>query len=344
MKKVLVIRLGAIGDLIMITPLLKQLKKDGYHVTVCVKPYAAQILQNNPNVDVLIEDNPLNDGTLENHWEKMGQGYDKVINLSGSLEGNLMPMQSSELAKAPKEERHKRCNRNFYDETMVWGGYPKITGQNGELFFSKIEENLAKKLKHNFAGKFLILWALSGSSIHKAYPFAYHVITALTKKYPDVVVITTGDEICQILEKDLINNPSVKCYSGAPIRKTMLLTKYVDCVVGPDTGIMHAAGCYATPKIILMSANTEKNISKYWPNQKTLHGECDCYPCHKLIYNASGCVLDERLETPKCMVSLEPAKVFRAVEEVYTKWAKDHTIEICNFDLTLTRKISHGAF
>lgn len=347
MKTVLVIRLGALGDLIIITSLLRQLKIDGYHITVCVKSYAAQVLQNNPNVNVIIKDNPPNDATLEKHWEDMGQGFDKVINLSGSIENNLMPTQSSELGRASKEERHKECNRNFYDETMKWGGYPEIIGQNGELFFSKSEHLIAVKYhKKYFSGRFLVLWSLSGSSIHKAYPFTYHVITALTRKYSNIVFITTGDEVCQILEQDFVNNPQVKCQSGNPIRKAMILTKYADCVVGPDTGIMHAAGCYDTPKIMLMSCNTEENISKYWKNQVTLHGECDCYPCHRLIYNAQGCVLDKELETPKCMVTLRPEFVFRAIEKEYLIWADRHLIELPNFDIKppLEQGVNYGPF
>jgi ADP-heptose:LPS heptosyltransferase len=338
-KKVLVIRLGAIGDLIMITPLLKQLKEDEYHVTVCVKPHASAVLLHNPYIDKLIKDNPPNDGTLDQHWEKMGEGYDKVINLSGSIEGSLMPRSNSELGQLSKEERHEKCNKNFYDATMEWAGYRDKKGLCGELFFSRSERRMAKKYREKFAGQFVVLWSLSGSSIHKAYPYTFHVISALTQKYSDMVFITTGDEICQILEQDLVNNPQVKCHSGDPIRKSMALVEHVDCVVGPDTGMMHAAGCYDMPKILLMSANTEENISKYWSNQVTIHGDCDCYPCHKLVYNASDCVLDAKLEIPKCMAALEPKKVFREIEKVYHAWAREHVIVPANIE----RSFNYGS-
>ncbi|MHC4316725.1 MAG: methyltransferase domain-containing protein, partial [Planctomycetota bacterium] len=50
-KEALVIRYGAIGDAIWATPLLRQLKKEGYYIVYNCTPYSAQVLKENPNID-----------------------------------------------------------------------------------------------------------------------------------------------------------------------------------------------------------------------------------------------------------------------------------------------------
>ena len=51
MKKALVIRLGAFGDMVMATPVFRELKKEGYHVTLNCKKYSRMIVEHDPNID-----------------------------------------------------------------------------------------------------------------------------------------------------------------------------------------------------------------------------------------------------------------------------------------------------
>ena len=42
----------------------------------------------------------------------------------------------------------------------------------------------------------------------------------------------------------------------------MILTKLVDLVISPDTGVLHASGAFDTPKIGLLGHTTIENITK----------------------------------------------------------------------------------
>ena len=56
---------------------------------------------------------------------------------------------------------------------------------------------------------------------------------------------------------------NMKHYSGTwGIRKSLLWTKYADLVIGTETGILNGAGCFDTPKIVMLSHSTEENLSK----------------------------------------------------------------------------------
>ncbi|MES2201191.1 MAG: hypothetical protein V4498_02960, partial [candidate division FCPU426 bacterium] len=77
-KRVLVVRNDKIGDLILATPLLDALKREGCFVGVLASPYAAPLLETDPAVDVLIQD-------LEGAVEAVhGQGFDAALLLWGN--------------------------------------------------------------------------------------------------------------------------------------------------------------------------------------------------------------------------------------------------------------------
>jgi len=322
-KKVLVIRYGAIGDHIFLTPVFPLLKRDGYHITMNTTEAGRNLLKLNPYIDeFLIHDSsiPANE-ELTRHWEKISQGYDRVINFSESIEGSLSKVEWRDDYYKSKEERHAECNVNFYDHTLAWAGYPN-NGERGQLHFSQLEHSFMRAYRKKYKKKFLVLWSLSGSSGHKTYPFTEYVARKFLEMNPDAMILTVGDPLCELLEW---SHPQTKCYSGKwPIRQSMLATKYVDLVVSTDTGLIHAAGCYDTPKILLLSSTTEENLSKYFTNCTNLSADVLCQPCHRLHYSMKNCLLDAKLKTPECMTKLKPAEVYLAMEEAYTKWKERH--------------------
>jgi len=305
-KRALVVRYGAIGDIVQSTPVFKKLKEEGYHVTLnCTGP-AQEILRHNPNVDefiVQIKDYVKNDGKqLERYWEEIGKGYDKFINLTGAAEDSLLVAdkyiykwateirkvhpeldEASVLHNALNVARDKAKDTNYYDNHLAKAGYTD-TGFNGELFFSEQEEIMAAGFRARHKDKFILLWSLAGSSYHKIYPYFHLVLTELTAKNPDILVVSVGDAECKLLER--VSSTRYLPRSGVwELRTSMLMTKWADLVVGPETGILNAAGCFPTPKITLLSHSKHENLCKYWENDFCLAPEgVFCHPCHTLHY------------------------------------------------------------
>ena len=325
MKTACVVRYGAFGDAVMVTPVLRKLKEDGYHVTMNMTPRAKSVLRNNPYIDkyLIQEDNEIHNEELGDYWKNLSENYDKFINLSGSVEGGLLKVEGKPAFRWEHEVRHEKCNKNYYDEQFRVAGFPEITGRNGELFFSSLEHKLAKAFikKPRKAKQFVVMWSLAGSSFHKNYPYTQLVCDWLLREYNDIVVITVGDALSVMLEWE---HPRVKCRSDKwSIRQAMLMTKYVDLVVGSETGILNASGCYDTPKIVLLSHSSEENLTKYWKNCTNLHASQDevpCYPCHQLHYTLESCPLHEKLKTPLCMTQLKYEVVKNEIERQYKEW------------------------
>lgn len=319
-KKCLIIRYGAWGDHIIASALYRAIKEDGYHLTLNTLPRGKDIVKNNPYIDELIiqEDNQILNEKLDEYWAEISKGYDKVINLSESIEGQLLKVEGRPEFAWSKEKRHEECNKNYYDYTLELGGYKHITGKTGELFCSPIEHTLARTIRQKHKNKFLILWGFSGSSFHKIYPFQEYVILAFVNKYPDSIVLTVGDGLCEVLGEP---HPRVYYYSGKwGIRKTLIMTQYADLVVATETGILNAAGCYDTPKIAILSHSTHENLTKYFKNVHPIHADVVCYPCHQIHYSLQSCPIDEKLKSPLCMARLSPDILFKKMEEIYKNW------------------------
>jgi ADP-heptose:LPS heptosyltransferase len=296
-----------------VSPLFRILKERGYYVICHTGRRGLNVLKCNPFIDEFIEytkEGQKNDNCDE-EWEELESRIkpDWCRNFAESIEVNISTHPKSPIYSYPKNEQPSRLKENFYDATMDWAGFPEYRGLKPELFFDKKEEkDVQKYLKK---GKYNIVWALAGSGHNKAYPWVDYVIGELLKD-SGIQVITIGDEKCQILEYN-DPHPQITRLSGkTTFRESMLLTKYADLVVSPDTGILHASGAFKTPKIGILGHTTIGNITKYFENDFSIEPipeECECAPCHKLIYdNKLQCPIDNVSGASWCMSHGQPAE------------------------------------
>lgn len=340
MKTACVSRYGAYGDCIMVSPVLRLLKQDGYHVTINCRKANKAIFDGNPYFDeYLFHDETIPNTQLKEHWDSLRPKYDRFINLSESIEKGLLPCEGKHKEyEWSKEKRHEAFNVNYYDRTLALSGYPQVTGLNGELYFSKEEEDWGRRLREQYRDRFWILWSLSGSAFHKTYPFAELVAKEFLDKHPNAITMTVGDDICRLLEwKHKQNRPKCGAWLNT-IRKSMIATKYADLVIATETGIANAAGCFDTPKIIMLSHSSVENLTKYWKNCVNLTPEgAECYPCHQIHYNLYSCPVDTLakiplnlrseesfvtgdVEAPICTTRIKPQTLLNAMEEQIAKW------------------------
>lgn len=337
-KKALVIRYGAYGDVIMITPIFRFLKEEGYHVTFNYADYSRDICKYNPYIDVFEEHvtNSVPQRQLGEYWAEKSKAYDRMINLSESVEQTLLKREGTPEFDWSHERRHTECNVNYMDRTMAICGWPERKGLLPEMHFSPEEEAWGRKLAEQYKNRFVILWSLSGSSFHKVWHGADDTARTFLDRHPDALTITVGGELEGMLEWDHSQNRK-KCGIWS-IRRSMIMTKYVNLVVGTETGIMHAASAFDTPKIIMLSHSSEENLPKYWTNCQSLHANVPCYPCHQLHYTIDSCPLGTisadvplkfsnkeisfrtREEYPVCMAKLAPDVVYNALESAYRSW------------------------
>ena len=122
-------------------------------------------------------------------------------------------------------------------------------------------------------------------------------------------IVTVGNEVSVLLEQGWENEPRITRTAGKwSIRETLAFLPYCDFVIGPETGVLNAAGMMNIPTIVFLSHSSENNFSKYCKNTYSLApdpADCPCYPCHKMIYGWESCVRDDTGALCQTQISLD---------------------------------------
>ncbi len=332
--KILVIRIGAFGDAVITTPLIRHLKQLGNEIVYLGSEQSEQVLRHNPHISKFIlheRDSVMND-KLGEYFSEIAKdnGCERIIDLCESIEVRLALAADHPQWNWPKEERKAYANLNYYEYTFRFAA--QQTNEivkwidthetyTPEMFFSEEEEAWVLDERKKFLGQRVIMWGLSGSGRNKTWPFVPYVVGDLVKKHKDLKVILVGGNTCKILECAFPNhNRIIKQCGEYTFRQSSLLSKYVDLVVSPDTGFLHTAGCWETPKIGLLTHTTIENITKHFVNDFSIQSEAPCSPCFRLISDAEKqCPIEDSVARPTlCMGkdAMSPERVLAKIEEV----------------------------
>lgn len=342
--RICVCRLGAYGDTLITTPLIKYLRNQGHEIVYLTSESGMEILENNPNVDKLIlhKRDSIPSNELVKYFKAIADANecDKIIDLCESIEVNLALSPSQPQSKYPKYERMAICNKNYYEETMKIAERQivnapnlnlmglEMANLNPEMFFTDKEEQfIMDDIRTPYMGKKKILWGLSGSSRQKTWPPEY--MLKVVKAFPDYIHITTGDEACRLLEwpftfKEVAHKfPNVVPRSGKwTMRESILACKYVDLIIAPDTGLLHGSGCFDTPKIGLFTNTSIENVAKHFRNNYSLQAEnVACSPCFNLIYktDVQAQIAEDGMSTLCMKWGHTPERLINKIREVFNE-------------------------
>jgi ADP-heptose:LPS heptosyltransferase/predicted SAM-dependent methyltransferase len=335
-KTVCLTRFGGYGDMLQAANLLPELKRQGFHITINTTPKGQAILEHDPHIDawLIVDDNQVPNHELPLFWESQAKRFTKFIQLSESVEGTLLALPGRANHMWPDAVRRVELNKNY----LEWlAQLAEITYQPEAFFYPSAEEQ-ARAIRYitdvrrarnpnlyiGEVGKpvFTVMWALSGSSMHKFYPWMDSVIAKVLLDMPEAVLILAGDEPCQILECGWELEPRVYRESGKlSIRDTLTLAAEVDCVIGPETGVLNSVAFRTNAKVLLLSHSSRENLSRDWTNTATLEPiDTACYPCHRLHYGATYCHQHEDTGAALCQVNITPDRVVEAIQDAYQRW------------------------
>lgn len=323
-KTVCVVRYGGFGDMLQAANILPELKRQGYHVTLMTTPKGQDILRHDPHVDAWLiqDDDQVPNHELAEFWKVWRKKFDKFINLCESVEGTLLAMPGRANHGWPDNMRRQRMNDNYLEFTAQLAELPYRS--ETRFYASDSEKQKARELIEVNGGKdsFHVLWALSGSSTHKFYPHQDQVIDKLLTMWPQLHVVLAGDAICKILEAGWEDHPRVTLTSGElSIRDTLALAQVVDCVVGPETGVLNAVAFEPVGKVILLSHSSAENLTKHWVNSQVLTSQkTPCYPCHRLHYGREFCPAHEESGAAMCQFDIAPYAVASAIGRIFAVW------------------------
>jgi ADP-heptose:LPS heptosyltransferase len=343
-KSVYIVRYSAFGDAIHMSHVPRILKeKCGVERIVFeTNPKGEQILRNNPYIDTIINIDPSKPplakmpvSFLKKRWEqqRVTNFCEQLLVLQDSIERAYIAMEDmNEYYMSDYYRREKFGKLNYYDQTLSFIGLDRFFGEVGEIYFTDDEAGLVDDLWcRQYAGKFVIICNLSGTSKHKLFLNAETIMKSFLVKHVDAVCILMGDEssnrYLSFSGDRIINRAGVFEVDGQkvcyPFRQSMLMASKAQMVIGCESGLMCAATLLGTPVVQLMTAASIKNHGGDFRNDYSLQSPCRCSPCHKGPYDYIGCPKIQHLgeEYPAC-ISFDQDMILQQMERVYADYQR----------------------
>lgn len=324
------VRYGAYGDLLQTSSVLHALADEGYATTLYTSAPGDDVIRHDPHVHefYLQERDQVPNHLLGEFWAYHAAKYDKWVNLSESVECSLLSVPGRTPHGWSPAARHRYMNHNYVELQHSIASVPFVP--RVRFYPTSTEEKWAKTERAKLGGDPLVLWALSGSSVHKTWGGLDKTIASILLEFPLAHVVLVGGADSAILEMGWDKESRVKTRCGKySIRETMALLEHADVVIGPETGVMNAASGMHMPKVVFLSHSTHENLSRDWINTiavQSLHTVCpgrghnEAPACHQMHYTWQYCKQyrkdgDPQDGTAQCQADIDGAAVWEIVRK-----------------------------
>ena len=333
MKKILIIRMSSIGDIVLATSFLKSVKQkypDG-EIHFLIKKEFSELVKNHPSIDKLISfDKKL--GLRE--LFRMGKflrnnNYDIIFDIHSVFRTRILSLfLRKNLFKQIRKPRLRRFllfygYQNFFEKSFSHiKMYHTLLNQDKtfpptNLFIEDKEKNETKKflLKNNIGDNYIAVvpgaaWSQKQWSIDNYNNLMTRLIESFNSKI--VILGATNDIICdQIIKDDRIVNLKDK----TSLRMAMGIVKYAKHTLGSDTGLLHISEAMGTPvTMILGPTSRETGARVTLSNSKVIENkDLWCRPCSQ--NGSRPCYRKEQY----CMSKINSEKVFDNVSKALTR-------------------------
>lgn len=317
-KRMAIVRLGAYGDALWITPALEHYKREGWHITVYAHPQTEEMLRNNPNVDdMIVQPHGLfdwGDGTLwqwqHAYWLHEEPKYDRFLNAVGAVEFRLLCHPSDRDFYLPFEQRHRLMNHNYVEAVCQSLGVPHDPATTRQKFYPTQEE-MAKAVEERarIDGPLVVINP-AGSSMAKWYPFAQELADQLSAEGIHSRIV--GDT------RFAKFRPSGKfgqvIGTTRPIREAIALALTADVVVGVESAIVNAVAHEPMLKMVLLSHSSHENLTRDWVNTIAVQPDgLECYPCHRIHADMQHCTHDTKANAAACQSAAKPEMIVETI-------------------------------
>ncbi|OGH99340.1 MAG: hypothetical protein A2104_02025 [Candidatus Melainabacteria bacterium GWF2_32_7] len=316
-KKILIFRFGAIGDVVHSTALYRSLKK--YNQNLSIHYLTGEV------PSLLLE----NDTDLDKVWIIEGKSYKYLANLAKELKKekfdlciNLQPsirtrifsfLTGSKRILTYKKTFKIHAVNNFWMTAKPLFRDILLDKEIKVFIPKEVKEKISKILSTE---KRIIGFNMGANSARQGRKWPIEHWKELAKriidKYDCEIVLTGSLEDKEISEILLDISPKIKSFCGKLdiLENAALLSKCYILISG-DTGPLHIATAVKTPVIGLYGSMPVLRTGPYSENSSALCSDRNCVPC-----NRRKCKLTKKQElyTP-CMEDITPDNVFSFVEK-----------------------------
>lgn len=334
-KKILVIRLSSIGDIILMTPLLRNLRRHfpEAQIDVVTKAVFADLLRHHPTINHLYEVAPERGsaGLNELGATLRDQHYDVILD----IHKNFRSFQLTHATNAPLVLRHKKfLLRRWLFVQFKWNllrDAPPIRqryvlaaaplgvvddGLPAEIYWTDEDERRTEAALRagGWDGHTPIVALSPGAGFFtKRWPVEYFAEVAKEISDRGNFVVILGGPQDQILAEQIQEGLGRNCVSLAgqtSLLITAAILKKSRVLISNDTGLMHMAEAVGVPLVAIFGSTTRE--LGFFPQLKTSrvieNANLQCRPCSHL--GKSKCPRGHFL----CMREIKPEQVIAALD------------------------------
>ena len=293
-KSILFLRYDRIGDMVITTPVFRELKLAYPHIKITVIASTANqdVLTNNPYVDNIItnhKNNLLSD--LPSLLKLRKQKFDVCIEFDHSVIPHaiirLKVIKPKKVISVKKDGRYgvdgsELLLYDFYTEKLkgqhfrdIWLATLKPFGVKPksnvyDLFITDTQQKQAQNFIKQYSSKFLVGINLEGAVKGKKIKFSelWQICQGLHKANNNiqVIILTTPGNLQSIYEKVTEGSLDyvVTSYKTDTILDAAALISQLDLIITPDTSIVHIASAFNKP-IVTIHENNQDSYQLFSP-------------------------------------------------------------------------------
>jgi ADP-heptose:LPS heptosyltransferase len=325
-KKILVIRLSSLGDLVLSSSVLAPLRRANYEITFITKKNFAALVQGHPEIAGVYPYDPRAEGERKARerffsWYA-GQNFSLVLDLQDSWRTWSWRRRLKKFAPVyvARKERVRewlillgRLGRwigfgRGGRAHKFWLAAQRAAGVSAEPMNTQLyvgAEELAGVQPLLPAEKFAVILPASAWK-GKEWPYFAELAAALAKKIPVVTLGGPDDLICdEVAASAAAVNPASRSLRGKTnLRQSMAVISRADWVIGNDTGMVHVAEALGKDVAMIEGPTHEKmGFSPYRAGSVLIGLDLVCRPCSKTGW------ICWRFGTRKCLYDLSVASV-----------------------------------
>jgi heptosyltransferase-1 len=331
-RRVLIVLLGAIGDVVRALPLLGRMRRawPGAHIAWAVEPKSRAVLKSHPWLDELIIYDRRRPWSFPAFLARVRAGrFDLVLDLQRHLKSGVAAMASGAGRRMGFDRSNTKELNHLFSTTRIAPQPPmrlklmqyQAFGDALGIAPAPIEFGLAASPAERMRAAALLenaprplLGVILGSSWPSRMYFADSIAAVIRELgaardgcpalFP--VLIGSGGAEAELAEQaiaNLVGERMLNLTGRTGLRDLIAIFAECAAAFGPDSGPMHIAAAVACPVVSLWGATAAERSAPWGFAELALTGEIPCHPCY----------LRECAIGRECMRRIAPADVAAAV-------------------------------
>ena len=316
-KKILILRFGALGDIVHTTiiPQAIKAKYPNYEVHYCSESRYLHVIKNNPNIDKIIEfDHKRKKDIFYNFsiaQKLKSETYDVILNLTNALRNNLMTLYANpkqSFKKLPMGNRHA-VEAFFLSAKQA---FPELTlPKNLQLGVDeKIAESVSKKISE-YPRPYFVFSPGGETDLNRqgrTWPAKYwcELGNLLHRIFGGTIFVTGSPSERDFHKKIVINTEgAILCSGDFSIAESMSLFSLCDLFISGDSGPLHIASGLGKNTIGILGSTAPENIAPYGEHGFYVEPRISCKYC----WQKKCKKLQEGEKYTPCMKSIKPENI-----------------------------------